>query len=105
DEGRARLAVELEEQVFDAVARVVVEVARRLVGEEDGRAADERAGDGDALLLAAGELRRVVVEAVAEADAVEERPARLGDLPPALPAEFERDRHVLQRRQRRDQAE
>ena len=37
-----------------------VEVAGRLVGEDDGRPRDERAGDRDPLLLAAGELRRAV---------------------------------------------
>ena len=39
-----------------------VEVAGRLVGEHDRRPADERAGDGHALALAAGQLRRAVVE-------------------------------------------
>ena len=47
-----------------------VEVAGGLVGQDDRRGADERAGDGDALALAAGELGRVVVEAVVEADAL-----------------------------------
>ena len=35
-----------------------VEGAGRLVGEHDRGLGDQRAGDGDALLLAAGELRR-----------------------------------------------
>ena len=47
---------------------VRVEVAGRLVGEHHGRARDERAGDRDALLLAAGELGRAVLAPVAEAD-------------------------------------
>src|SRR5690606_39462043 len=72
DEGGAGLVVELVQEVLHAEARVVVEVARRLVGEEDGGAADEGARDGDALLLAARELARVVVEPVAEADAAEQ---------------------------------
>jgi hypothetical protein len=37
-----------------------VEVARRLVGEEDRRRAGERPGDGDPLLLAARKLPRAV---------------------------------------------
>ena len=49
-----------------------VEVARRLVGEDDRRPGGQRAGHGDALLLAAGELGGPVVEAVAEADGVDE---------------------------------
>ena len=44
-----------------------VEVAGRLVGEQDARAVDERAGDRDTLLLTAGEVaghtRRHLVEA------------------------------------------
>ena len=48
-----------------------VEVAGRLVGEDQPGAAGERAGDRDALLLAAGELRRQMVEARREADAAD----------------------------------
>ena len=61
-----------------------VEVAGRLVGEHHGGARDQRAGDGDALLLAARQLRRPVREAVAEADGVDERAEPLlVDLVPA----------------------
>ena len=45
-----------------------VEVAGRLVGEDHARLDGERAGDRDALLLAARELRRQVVGALGEAD-------------------------------------
>ena len=48
--------VQLVEQREDLVAGAAVEVAGRLVGEQDRRAVDQRPGDGDALLLAAGEL-------------------------------------------------
>ena len=51
---------------------LLIEVACRFVGEQDGRVVDERPGDRDALALAARELRRPVAEAVAEADAHEE---------------------------------
>ncbi len=43
-------------ELEDLGARGRVEVAGRLVGEQDGRTRRERPGDGDALLLAAGEL-------------------------------------------------
>src|SRR5690242_8567595 len=56
-DGRA-IVVKLAEEVHDRLAVLRVEVARRLVGEEDERIADEGAGDGDALLLAAGKLHR-----------------------------------------------
>ena len=45
-----------------------VEVGRGFVGEDDGRVVGQGAGDGDALLLASGQLSRQVVEAVAQAD-------------------------------------
>ena len=54
-----------EAQHLGAGARV--EVAGRLVGEDDLGSAGERPGDGDPLLLAAGELARPVVQPVAQA--------------------------------------
>ena len=60
DERRALLGVELEDEIDDAGAGRRVEVAGRLVGEEQLRAHDERARERDALLLAAGERARVV---------------------------------------------
>ena len=53
-------STESRSSVEDLAARRRVEVAGRLVGEHHARARDERAGDGDALLLAAGELGRAV---------------------------------------------
>ena len=67
DDGLARV-VEPAEHLHDLVAGLGVEVARRLVGEDDVRVVDQRAGDRDALLLAAGELGRAVVEPVCQAD-------------------------------------
>ena len=54
------------------VARPAVEVPGGLVGEHDRGPRHERAGDRGALALAARELRRMVVEPVAEADALED---------------------------------
>src|SRR5215213_6115634 len=52
----AELVDRLAQQRHHAGARLRVEVAGWLVGEDHGRLADQGAGDGDALLLAAGEL-------------------------------------------------
>ena len=52
-------------------ARLAVERAGRLVGEQDIRIVDERSRDGDALHLTAGHLVRLFVELVAEAHALE----------------------------------
>ena len=46
----------------------LVEVAGRLIGENDVHSGGERAGDGDTLLLAPGKFARIVREPVAEAD-------------------------------------
>src|SRR5262245_60344831 len=59
------------QQPHDLDGRIGVEVTGRLVRQQDERAVDERAGDGDALLLAAGELLRVAVLLAAEADQLE----------------------------------
>ena len=48
------------QQVEDFVGGLRVEVAGRLVGDDQRRVGDDRPGDADALLLAAGELPRPV---------------------------------------------
>ncbi len=50
------------------MSALAVEVAGRFVGEQDERAGDDGAGDGDALLLAAGEFGRRVVLPAGQAD-------------------------------------
>ena len=45
-----------------------VEIAGRLVGQEDARRVGDRARDGDALLLAAGQLGRPVRQALLETE-------------------------------------
>src|SRR5436190_6136734 len=52
------VGVQIREQRHDLLAVLRVQVTRRLVCEQDRRAAYERACNGDALLLTARELRR-----------------------------------------------
>ena len=61
------LGVEGSQQVEDLVARLAVEISGRLVTEQQRRVGDDGPGDADSLLLAAGELSRVVLRAVGEA--------------------------------------
>src|SRR6187402_1366356 len=68
----AELVHRLAQQPQDVGARLRVEVAGRLVGEDDRLLADQRPGDGDALLLAAGELGGAVGAAVLEADGADQ---------------------------------
>ena len=70
-ERQAALAVQPAHQLDDLLGVLAVEVAGRLVGPDDRRVVDERAGDRHALALAAGELVGQVRGALARA-----RPAR-----------------------------
>ena len=80
---------------------VVVEIAGRLVGDEDRRRRGQRAGNRDALLLAAGKLGGIVRQALAEPD-LAEHVLRAGEsVRPA--GKLQRHRDVLQRRHRLDQ--
>ena len=55
-QGGAVGARQLEQQVDDLPAGLAVEIAGRLVGQQQRGPADEGAGEGDPLLLAAGQL-------------------------------------------------
>src|SRR5262245_42390608 len=70
DDGLA-LVVQALEDAHDLLRGAGIQVAGRLVGQDQLRVVDERAGDRDALLLSARELARVVVPAVREADDLE----------------------------------
>ena len=67
DDGVA-LPREFREERQDFRAGLGVEVAGRLVGQQDGRPVHQRAGDGDALALAAGQLVGPVMDPVGQAD-------------------------------------
>ena len=68
----AVLAHELAENVVHLVGGRGVELAGRLVGEEDARSVGERGAERDALLLAAGELAGSPVALRGEPDALEQ---------------------------------
>ena len=51
--------VDVAEQLKDTAGGPLIEVAGRLVGQENGGIVDQRPSDGDPLLLAAGELPRI----------------------------------------------
>ena len=63
--------VELAQERQDLVGPLGVQVAGRLVGQDQRRLVDERPGDRDALLLAARQLGRTVVGPLGEADELE----------------------------------
>ena len=67
-DGCARGFLEAAEDCVDLVAGLGVELAGRLVGEQDDWLFHEGTGDRHSLLLAAGELVGAVVQTVLEAD-------------------------------------
>ena len=72
EDGLVQLAAGLAEHLQDGVGVFGVEVAGGLVGEDDGGAVDEGAGDGDSLLLASGQFIGAVVETALDAEHVGE---------------------------------
>src|SRR5512143_947015 len=72
--------VELVKQLEDFGAGLLVEGARRLVGEKDRGIVGERPGDRDALSLAPGEHRRQDVGLLRDADALQQLQRALAPL-------------------------
>ena len=64
-DGTSVLLVELVKQFHDLDTHLGVQVTGRLIGENDVGVTYDRTGDGYALTLAAGELRREVAHTVA----------------------------------------
>src|SRR3546814_13476027 len=71
--GEAAVAHQMEQPREDAVGGVGVEVAGRLVGQEERGIVGQTSGDGGALLLAAGKASRAVGSALREAARGEQR--------------------------------
>lgn len=95
DQGGTAFAVEFEEQIADPLAGGAVEVAGGFVGEQHVRLRREGTGNGDPLLLAAGELARIVAQALAEADSLKQFSGALASVGAAF--QFQGQHHVLQR--------
>ena len=82
-----------------------VEISGGLVRDDDVRVGDDRAGDGDPLLLTAGELRRQMPRAIRKSNEIE----RCGDNLPAAAGgngrQQQRKFDVLRGRQHRNEVE
>ena len=68
DDGLTELLIELAKHAEDVFRGRGIEVTGGLVGKKDLGLGDDGAGDGHALLLAAGELRRLVLQAFLQAE-------------------------------------
>ena len=104
-DGDAGVAVERGEQFHDVAAGRRVEVAGRLVGEDDLRAGDDGPRDGDTLLLAAGKLVGIVAGAVGKADLGERLERQTPPLGRRHAAIDQRQLDILDRRGARQQVE
>jgi hypothetical protein len=74
----AALALQLQEEIVDDGARLRIQVTGGLIGEDHLRPVDERARDGDALLLTAGQLAGPVMQAISQPDLRERGAAGIG---------------------------
>src|SRR5580704_13486478 len=94
---------EAGEEVENFVGAFAVEVAGRLIAEQESGVGNDGAGDGDALFLSAGKLARIVIHAVAETYDSESSFHVLTPLGFRELGEEQRQLHVLKRREHGDQ--
>src|SRR5699024_110237 len=92
-----------EQEVYDLAAGLAVEISGQLVGEQEPRPRDERAGERNALLLAARELGGEMCDTMRETDLAEQFGGALEGI--GLAAELQRQGDVLQRRHGRHEME
>src|SRR4029453_13811639 len=81
DERAAPLAVAGNEQSDPPPSRRAVEITGGVVGQHDRGVVGERPRDGHPLLLAAGELRRIVMSSIGQSDIGDERSRAHGSVP------------------------
>jgi hypothetical protein len=66
DENASTFVVQFKEQRRDRDGRISIQIACRLVTQQEQRIADQSPGNRDSLLLTPGEFARQVVQAVAQ---------------------------------------
>ena len=94
-QGGAVLTVEGEQLLDNGFAGGRVEIAGGLIGKQQLRLHRKGAGQGHALLFAAGQLRGVMAQPLAQADGVERRGGRLAGL--AVTSKLQRQHDVFER--------
>ena len=103
DQGLPQAVAQFEKQTVDLLLGRRIQIARRLVGEEHGRLVDQGPGDGDALLLPAGQFRRFVVQAFPEPHLAEQASGTFTGLPHRSPGDQCRNHDILPRGELRQQ--
>ena len=97
------LGIEFEQQVDDGATGLGVQVAGGLVGEQKRWPGDEGPRERDPLLLAAGQLARIVLKPLAKAHPLQDLSRAC--LRAAVAAKLQRQHDVFQRGQRGEQLE
>ena len=90
---------EVVEELQDFVLAPAVEIAGRLIGQQERRLVGQGPGDGDALALADRKVHRTVVPAMSQADLVDQPLRALDSLPAAQGGLEHGNLHVLDRSQ------
>lgn len=103
EECRIGLPHEVGEKREDLLASLVVQVAGRLVGEDEERVVSQGTSDGYPLLFSPGQPVRKTISSVEEADVIEHRLGPFLGGRRRVPSEFEGQEHVLDHREGRDQ--
>ena len=98
DAGRAERQVEVLDLGPHPAAQAGVEVAERLVEQEDERLLDQRAAERHALLLAAGHLARLALHQVGDVERLRDRVDPRADLVLRAVLELEPEGDVVVRR-------
>ena len=101
----ALLFVQAAQQCNDLLPGLGVKVSCGFVGQNDAGIVGQGAGDGDALLLAARELGRLMVVSVAEADDIQKLHAACDPVVGGCSGEDSRQGNILQGRHNRNQVE
>ena len=105
DDGLAELAVEAGEHGEDIFGRGGVEVAGRLVGQDQVGISHDGARDSDALFLTTGKLLGQVAQAIAQADQFQSGFGVLHTLFLVELGQLQRQLDIFERGQNRDQVE
>jgi hypothetical protein len=98
-------AIQVAQEPEHLRARARVQVARRLVGQDELGIGEERPGDRDPLLLASRELRRQVIGAVRQPDPVQQGRCALARCVVRAAGDERGKEHVLLSAQRGQQVE
>ena len=103
DDRLVKLAIEPLHQIEDLACRLGVEITRRFVRDDQRRVSGDGASNRDSLLLATGELARVVMRAVAQADDLQRGLDVLATFASRQRSQRQRQLDVLERREDWDQ--